>query len=381
MDNSEQNKTEEPTQFKLKRAREKGQVAKGTDLGFLSVLIAFASFFLIFGRDYLATVSQAMRLALSAQVNSRSQPAEVLAILGDVAKSVFAPLLFLAGTLIIVVIFVELLQLRGIVFSAHPLKPDFKRLSPAKGFKRVFSLRTLKETLKNIIKLAAYSTVAYLFIRYSIDEFGIAMRDGRKLVGAMEVSALRLLFIFMALAFFFAIIDQIIVRKEFSKQMRMSRRELTRETKDREGDPRQKQNRKQLHQEFSKQNSGMGDVAGSDVVITNPQHYAAAMRYDPEIMEAPQITAKGRNQFAQAIKREAFLHSVTVIENPPLARALYRDCNVGNSVPDHLFHDVASIYLVLRRQKKHGDAADGDVNNDLDTGDRPFVGGDIKDAE
>lgn len=361
MENNEQNKTEEPTPFKLQRARDKGQVARGMDLGFLSVLIAFAGFFLIFGPGYISTLSQIMRDTLSIHLNSHSQPAELFAIMAELLWPIVIPLLYFAGIVVIVVIFFEMLQLRGFVFSAQPLKPDFTKLNPAKGFKRVFSLRMLKETLKNVIKLAVYSTVAYYFIRASIDEFGISMTDGQKLAGVMEITALRLLLIFMAFAFFFVIIDQIIVRREFLKQMRMSRRELTRENKDREGDPRFKQKRKQVHAEFSKQADGMGNVAGADVVITNPQHYAIALKYDAETMGAPLVLAKGRNHFAQAIKRKAYLHSILVIENKPLARALYKDCVVDSEVPEHLFHDVAGVYMGLyqRRQDEGNDRSGG----------------------
>ena len=321
------------------------------DLGFLSVLIAFAGFFLVFGGNYIAALSQMMRDTLSIHLNSHSLPNEVVAIMGELLWPIVTPLLFLAGILVIVIVFFELIQLRGFVFSTEPIKPDFKKLNPAKGLKRVFSLRTLKETLKNVIKLATYSTVAYLFIRFSIDQFGMGMTDGLKLANAMELSAFRLILIFMLFAFLFMIIDQIITRQEFKKQMRMSKSELTRENKDREGDPRLKQKRKQLHGEFSKQQSGMGDVSGSDVVVTNPHHYAVALTYKVDQMEAPVVAAKGRNHFAQAIKAEANLHSVAIVENRPLARALFAQCNTGDPVPENLFHDVAGVYLTLQRGK------------------------------
>ncbi len=351
MENSEQNKTEEATPFKLKRAREKGQVARGMDLGFLSVLVGFAFFFLIFGAGYIQVLAGMMRRMLAVPLDSHSDAYQIFAIMGSVAWPIVTPLLFLAGILIIIVVFFELLQLRGFIFSTQPLKPDFKKLNPAKGLKRIFSLKMLKETFKNVIKLGVYATVAYLFIRFSIDEFSLAMTDGRKLAAAMQVSALRLILIFMGFALFFVIIDQIIVRQEFKKQMRMSRRELTRETKDREGDPRQKSKRKELHKQFSKDNGGIGDVPGADVVITNPQHYAVALIYDAQNMDAPRLLAKGRNHFAQAIKRKAFLHSVTVVENRPLAQALFKQCAIGDEVPQNLFHDVAGIYMTLRRGK------------------------------
>jgi len=361
MENSEQNKTEEASPFKLKRAREKGQVARGMDLGFISVLVSFIAFFLLFGSSYVSTLSQLMRDTLAIHIHSHSQPNKILAIMGEMFWPIVTPLLFLAGILVIVVVFFELLQLRGFIFSTHPLKPDFTKLNPAKGLKRVFSLRMLKETLKNVVKLTAYSVVAYYFIRATIDQFRISMTDGYQLAGAMEVSAFRLMLIFLVFAFFFMIIDQIIVRREFTKQMRMSRREVTKENTDREGDPRFKQKRKQMHDDFSKQNGGMGSVSGSDVVVTNPQHYAIALKYDVETMESPMVVAKGCNHFAQAIKRKAHLHSVTIIENKGLARALFRDCRISDFVPEHLFHDVASVYLGLRKTQRSVISSQDDI--------------------
>lgn len=350
MEGTETNKTEEATPHKLEQARKKGQVARGTDLGYVSTIIAFTAFFVIFGASYLASIADMMRETLTIRLDSHSQPEQVLLLASLHIWQLVKPLLYLFGIVVIVVIFFEMLQLRGFVFSTHPIKPDFTKLNPVKGLKRVFSIRMLKETFKNVIKLAIYLTAAYYFIRYSIDEFGLSILNGYKLAGAMEISALRILLMFLAIGFFVMIIDQIIVRKEFSKQMRMGRSEVVRESKDREGDPRQKQKRKQLHKEYTAQNSGLGNVAGSDVVIANPHHYAVALAYKPETMEAPTVTAKGRNKVAQAIKQTAFLHGVSVIENRPLAQALYKSCKVDQEIPDSLYDDVATIFVSLRQR-------------------------------
>ena len=144
------------------------------------------------------------------------------------------------------------------------------------------------------------------------------------------------------------VIDQLIVRKEFSKQMRMSRRELTRETREHDGEPRFKQKRKEIHMAMLKQSEGIGKIEGSDFLITNPEHYAVALSYQPDNMDAPVIRAKGRNHFAQLMKRKAHLLSVPVLVNPPLARALFRDCQADQAVPHQHYHEVAKIYLRLR---------------------------------
>jgi flagellar biosynthetic protein FlhB len=170
---------------------------------------------------------------------------------------------------------------------------------------------------------------------------------------------LRLLFMFILVALFVAIIDQVISRREFLKQMRMSRGELTREHKEREGEPRMKQKRKQLHAEFASQARSFGSLKGSDMLIVNPQHYAIALAYDSKRMDAPRVTAKARNLHALELKRRAALLSIAVFEQPELARALYKACDRGDAVPASRYRDVADLYLQLMRDRAGKDADAG----------------------
>ena len=343
-ESQEQNKSEEPTPFKLRKAREKGQVARGMDLGFVGSLVALAAVALFAGHAFFARLADMMRYSFVAGINGKGDPIEALGIVSATYWNAFQPLVILGGAIIVVLVFLEILQLRGFIFTTHPLKPDFKRLNPAKGLKRIFSLRMLKETLKNIVKFAAYCSAAWFLGLSAIESWGVRLVDASWLVHAMEQSASRIVFVFIGFAFVFMIIDQIIVRKEFHKQMRMSRRELTRETKDREGEPRFKQKRKEIHQQMQEQAEGLGKVAGSDVVVVNPEHYAVALKYDPKTMAAPEVRVKGRNHFAQLIKRKARLHAVPVISNPPLARKLHAECSRGSPILPHHYHDVAKLY-------------------------------------
>lgn len=343
----EQNKSEEPTPFKLKKAREKGQVARGMDLGFVGSLIALAAVAMFAGEMFFGRLADMMRYSFSAGITGRGDPIEALGVVAATYWGAFQPLIILGATIVVVLVTLEILQLRGFIFTTHPLKPDFKKLNPAKGLKRLFSMKMLKETLKNIVKFFAYCTAAWFIGVAALETWGVRLVDAGWLIRAMEQSATRLLLVFMALAFVFMIIDQIIVRREFHKQMRMSRRELTRETKDREGEPRFKQKRKEIHEKMREQSEGLGQVPGSDLVVVNPEHYAVALRYDAKNMDAPQVRAKGRNHFAQLIKRKARLHAVPVISSPPLARKLYADCAKGSAIGPQHFHDVATLYRSL----------------------------------
>ena len=345
----EQNKTEEPTSFKLKRAREKGRVARGMDLGFVGSLLALASVGFLFGPGFVARLADLMRLSFTTGIDRTDIPNAVLATLGGVYWLAFEPLFVLGLALMVILVLLELLQLRGFIFTGEPLKPDFKRLNPAMGLKQVFSMRMLKETLKNIVKLVIYSGIAWLMIKGAVETLGDTLVDARSLGLAMADAGGRLLLFFIGAAVVFMVLDQIIVRGEFRKQMRMSRRELVREVKDREGEPRIKQKRKELHQEMRKQAEGLGNIDGSDFVVVNPEHYAIALKYDPQVHDAPIVRARGRNNCAQLLKRKARLVGVPILRDPVLARALYKDCRQGKPIASQHFHAVARHYLAMRR--------------------------------
>ncbi|MEI9851965.1 MAG: EscU/YscU/HrcU family type III secretion system export apparatus switch protein [Sphingomonas sp.] len=346
MAEQEQNRSEEPTPFKLKRGREKGMVARSAELGFLGALVALAAFVAISGPALAGKLAQAMRRALSAGAEGAAEPQ---ALVGELYWSALEPLLLLGGTIVAVVLLLEMLQLRGLVFTAHPLKPDFSRLNPAKGLKRLFSPRMLKETLKTLLKTGVYCAAAWWVLRDSVGRFGEIAGDGERLAAAMGAAGLRLVLVFAAIAVGFVILDLVLVRGEFLKQMRMSRREVTRETKDREGDPRLRSRRRQLHAEYASQSRGIGDLAGSDLVIANPEHFAVALRYDPERMSAPTVSAKGRNRFALALREEAFRLGIPVLVRPGLARALFRGCAAGAELSAQHYEAVAELYIELRR--------------------------------
>lgn len=345
---SEQNKTEEATPFKLNRAREKGMVARSLDLGYFGALAALAGFIAIAGEALAFKLAQLMRQTLSSGIGSAADPRHAQQLIGTASWPAIQAVALLGGSVLLLVILLDIVQLRGIVFSAQPLKPDFSRINPAKGLKRLLSMRMLKEALKNILKLAAYSAVTAIVIFAFLEAPGRASADAQGLISAMHSGGLRLLFLFVTLALGFAALDQFLVRRDFAKQMRMSRREVTRESREREGEPRLKQKRKQLHQEFVKQSQGIGKLPGSDVVVVNPQHYAVALAYDSKRMDAPTVTAKARNHFALALKREAFRLGIPIVENPPLARALFQDCEPDREVGPSHYRAVADLYLKLR---------------------------------
>jgi flagellar biosynthetic protein FlhB len=150
------------------------------------------------------------------------------------------------------------------------------------------------------------------------------------------------------MAVIFATIDQVLARGEFRKQMRMSKREMTREHKEREGDPRQKSKRKQLHAEFVKQAKGLGNLPGSDLMIVNPRHFAVALAYRPGEMVAPEVTAKATDRQALQLKAAARRHRIPIFEMPALARAIFRETETGTTIAPVHYHAVAQLYYKLQ---------------------------------
>jgi flagellar biosynthetic protein FlhB len=355
----EQNKSEEATPFKLQRAREKGSVARGVDLSFFAGLLGLAGFLTIAGEVTVSRLAQMMHRALAGGIRSAGDPHEAVGLAATTYWPTLQPIILFGGTILAIVGLLEVIQLRGFVFSTQPLKPDFSRINPAKGIKRLFSVRLLKEALKSVLKMTVYTVVAVLLIRAAISDAGSAITDAGSLAQAMRSAGMRMLWVFVVLAFFFAILDQILTRGEFRKQMRMSRREVTRESKEREGDPRLKRKRKQLHAEFVKRSAGLGALPGSDMLVVNPQHVAVALAYDGSGGNAPVVRAKGRNLHALLLKRRANILGIPIFESPALARALYADCDAGREIGEDHYHAVAELYFKLRASA--GQRTDKDV--------------------
>ena len=351
----EQDKSESASPFKLDRARRRGMLARGTDLGFLSALFATAIIAQVAGNRLVAALTQDMRGSFIAMIARSRDPRWVTHAAGEEIHAVAVALVLPAFLLLAICVAVDIVQNRGLLFSAEPLKPDFMRINPATGLKRLFSLRMLKELAKNLVKFGLYGAASYLFITNVARTAMLEARDGRHLATLIVTSAGQLLTLFIVLAAGVALLDQILARGEFAKQMRMSRREVTREHREREGEPRQKRKRKQLFAEIVKQAAAAANVKGADVLIVNPTHVAVALRYRADEGDAPVVQALGQNLWAHRMRRIAEREGVTIVHSPALARALYREGRVGRAIGSSHFVAVADIYIMLRRALKDQD--------------------------
>ncbi|MFI4973084.1 MAG: flagellar biosynthesis protein FlhB [Caulobacterales bacterium] len=351
MSETEQNRSEQATPYKLTRSREKGVVARGLDLGFLVALVTFSGYVWIRGPAFAGVVALAARRALVAAPTVLASPNSVLRVTGTTLLSAAKPIAFMAASVFLVVLVFEFVQ-TGPVFTTEQLRPDFGRLSPARGLKRVFSVRMLIETGKNVLKIVVYGAIAFLVIRAAQNVDIAAITDASGLAHVIRAVGLKLLLYFLAAAAVFAVLDQMIARRDFLGKMRMSRREVRRELRDREGDPRMKRRRQRLHREFVKLSQSLRGIRGADLLITNPVHLAVALKYDPKTMGAPVVVSQGAHEVAKRLKRLAFVYGLVIVENKPLAQALYNQCELNHPIPEAYYRPVADIYLSIRRRRE-----------------------------
>lgn len=342
----EQDKTEPATPFKLREARRRGQVAKSPDVGVAMTMTIFILTMALAGHwiveQILVTCARLLG-RIGADAVNPAYPFDVGMWAGKHLLLSLAPLLL---ALMVLGILASLLQ-TGPVFSFEPLRPDFKRLNPVTGLKRLFSKRALYDAIKTLIKLALLVGVLIAVLWEMLPSLPGLTRLSPKAIGNEAARFLSYALIAMTAGLFvIAVVDLVYTRWEYLQKMRMSRRELKDEFRRREGDPQIRSKRRELQQALRKRAASVRDVKSADVLITNPQHFAIALTYQREKMPAPKVVAKGAGELALRMREAAFRYRVAVVEQPPLARLLFHEVEIGGYVPEQTFPVVAGI---LRR--------------------------------
>ncbi len=241
----------------------------------------------------------------------------------------------------------------GPVFSFSVLQPKFGRLNPVAGLKRLFNKKMLFEALKSLLKLAFFGTIAILFFRSQWPAAAtLAVQPADQQMGWLADNAVALLFRLLLALLIVAIIDMALTRWLFAKQMMMSTREVKEEVKRREGDPQIRARIRELQREILKQSRSAQRVPEADVLITNPQHLAIALRYDRSRMNAPEIIAKGADAWAQQMRATAARHGIPQFQRRALARKLFRRGALGQAIPAEAFVAVAHIYATLAQREQ-----------------------------
>lgn len=334
-------KTEEPSRHKLDEAKKKGSVFRSMEVGSFFILLVGLIMLLAIGSS---TVEKVLHLCQSILVDAGQLSFslnELLTWLKDISYKgvmIVAPL-----TLVVMMagVAVSLLQ-TGFVFTFFPIKPDIKRLNPVEGFKRVFGTKLMFDSVKNILKLMALSTILYFAVVSAIPRLITYTAKPIQTYSESFMSEMVTLLgqLLIALAFV-AVVDFVFSRWEFMRKMKMSKHEVKEEHKRREGDPRIKAKRKEIQDELRQKMDGSNGTPGADLIITNPTHYAVGLKYDRENMHAPIVVSKGRDQLALKIRSIASSHRIPIYEDKPLARQLYAEVNISNPVPEETYYMVA----------------------------------------
>lgn len=344
-----QEKTEQPTPKRLKEAREKGQVARSRELGTMMVLMVSAGAFLVIGGqtingllNMMGSVFQSDRgLVMSGNLVEVliNAVTEALVILMPFFLLVFAAALF------------SPMLLSGWSFSAKALAFKVDKLDPIKGVKRIFSVKSLMELIKALAKFSVVLVIALLLLWNNVDDFLVLGKKAVE-VGLADLGTI-LGWSFLALSSAMILIAGIDVPFQLwdhTRQLKMSRQEVKDEYKETDGSPELKRRIREVQQEMA-QRRMMEEVPRADVVITNPTHYAVALKYDQSKTGAPIVVAKGKDLIALQIRTLATSHQVPILSAPPLSRALYFSTELNQEIPAGLYVAVAQVLAYIYQLK------------------------------
>lgn len=347
MAESEQNKTEQPTPFRLQEARKRGQVPRSAEFGGTLILLAFSVTLVVTAGRLAGACAEALRDCLRLAGSAPMAGGALARWIAGAFAPVGQALVPLVLAVVVVALAGNVLQ-TGFVFSTHPLKPDVTRMNPAQALKRLFGLRTLWDLARLGIKVGALALLAwYAMGKLTAVVGAIALASPAQLPRLTLAVFGKVAAWLLAVMVLLAVVDVLFSRKEYLRKLRMSRRDVKDETKHHEGDPAIRAKRRRLAAELLKRTRAVGRVAEADVLMTNPTHLAVALRYRPRSMRAPVVLAKGSDRVAARMRRLAERHGVPMLRSPELARALFRECGVDEPVPAELFGQLAPVYRWL----------------------------------
>ncbi|RUM64862.1 MAG: flagellar biosynthesis protein FlhB [Sulfurimonas sp.] len=343
-------KTEEPTDKKIEDARAEGNVPKSQDVsGVITLFVAILAVLMLF--PFIAEhMANLFKYYFSLVGTPITKP-----FMLDVAIITFREVLLMVLPLAIAVAIAGILAAFsqfGFLFTTKPLIPDFKKIDPIKGIKNLLSMKKLIEGVKITLKSHTSLGVGFFFFFIFIEELPtVALFSLADQLDWLKDKMIIIALVMLIVTFVFALIDIIIVRKQYFDGLKMSKQEVKDEMKNMEGDPLIKSKIKQKQMEISRQRM-MAEVSNADVIITNPTHYAVAIKYDEEKTRAPVVVAKGMDNMAQQIKKIARENDVHIVQNPPLARSLYAEVEVEKPIPEALFGAVAEVLAYVYKMNK-----------------------------
>lgn len=349
-------KTEDPTPHRLREAREKGQIAKSREITVAFVLLLSYFLFKYLGGFMWGNLTEAARVIFNYIPEARNfNVAFAGYILLIALRALALTVLPIFGIAFISTLIAEALQ-TGFVFSADPLSPKIDKLNPLQGFKKMFGLQGIVELFKSLIKIGIIFYISWNVAKEELPSIILLIEaqpwDAIVLGGSIAYKiAIRVGMFYIAVA----ILDYMYRRWEYMKNLKMSKQEVKEEYKRLEGDPMVKQRMRDLQRQVSQQRM-MSAVPQADVVVTNPTHIAVALKYNTKTMKAPLLLAKGERKIAEQIRRIAEEHEISIVENEPLARSIYRTTRVNREVPRDLYQAVAEVLAYIYKIKRDREA-------------------------
>lgn len=354
-DQEKEARTEPATPRRRQEARERGQVAKSQDLSSGVMLFLIVLFMRLWGGHLFWGLTGLVRsilgmLSLPVLEADATRPF-FLALVIEFLRLVLPAMAFF----VVVALAANWLQF-GFVLSGTPLEPNLGKLNPVSGAKRLVSLRGLAVAASGILKVLAVAVVVWLNLRRVVPASpSLAAAEPRTSFFLVASFTFRLALEITLVLIVIAILDYFFQRWQYSQDLRMTREEVREEMKRMEGDPTIRARRRAVHRQIAYQRM-MAAVPEADVVITNPTELAVAIAYDEVKMNAPVVIAKGARKLAEKIRRLAREHDVPIVENKPLARALYRGVGVGDAIPESLYEAVAEVLAHVWRLSRMREA-------------------------
>ncbi len=346
--NEDSERTEEPSQRRLQQARERGQIPRSRELTNFATMIGGSVAMVAMSSSLGSSLLDAMRRGLSLRGADLDDPARMATLLGAEALRTLIALLPLFGSLVVLVLLASV-ALGGWNLSGQALQPDFSRLDPLAGLKRIFGMQGWSEMGKALLKFLVVAGVcAFVVSSLFRDVLHLSSMTPRTAIGhAAGIMGRAFIWLSAALVVI-AAVDVPLQLFQYKRSLKMSRHELREEAKETDGRPEVKGRIRQVQQQLARRRM-MQAVPTADVVIVNPTHFAVALKYDAKRMRAPRVIAKGADLIAQNIRRIAAEHRVPVFESPKLARALYRSTDLNEEIPSGLYLAVAQVLSYIFR--------------------------------
>lgn len=342
-------KTEPATPKRREEAREKGHVPKSREVTYLFSLLGATTALYFFGPYGVKGMSEIWQYTLTDAATMELVPDNILPLLKELFGRAFLLMAPLVGFSVVAAIAAEYMQV-GFLLTSRPLIPQISRINPIQGFQRIFSAQSFRELLKGILKLLILGYVGYITIKAHLPYILSLTQCDLVEAGAIITKALfSILYRSCLVLAGLAVLDYLFQRWDYEKGLRMSKEELKEELKQREGDPIIRARIKSIQRDIARRRM-MASVPNADVIITNPTHIAVALEYSRGKIIAPRIVAKGGGFIAEKIIRIAKVHGIPIVEDKPLAHALFR-LKLGDAIPEELYKAVAEILVYIYQMK------------------------------